>query len=174
MHTFYILWSVFFDICRLRAGPQDLPTSSVLLGLSLIIYMITGVINGLLSPEQLPFTKVVAWSVIETVLLVLLTSSLLHFAHYSARVMQTLTAVAGTSTQLSIISMPFIFWFAQAKHTHSDPTLPLLLLLSLSIWSLTVYAHILRHALMVPFFVGLMLAMTSYSLIAIILYQLIN
>ena len=38
------LVKIFWDICALKAAPQDLPASTFLLGLVLLAYFITGVI----------------------------------------------------------------------------------------------------------------------------------
>ena len=46
------LSKAFLDICLLRKGPQDLPQSSVLLSLCLILYT---VINVLLTVQSRPF-----------------------------------------------------------------------------------------------------------------------
>jgi len=103
---------------------------------------------------------------------VVLTSSLLYFTKYSARIIQTLTALAGTNSLLGILIIPVLFWLEQIGLNEGDTSLPVLLLLGLIVWNLAVSAHILRHALAVPFFIGFFLTVVMYFLTVSILSQL--
>lgn len=170
MHSLQILWWTFFDICRLRVRPQDLPASSVLLNLTLFFYALTSAVSSLL--QQFSLKQAILSGIVDAGLLVGLTYTLLYFARYLPRVTQTLTALAGTNGVLGILSLPLIFWLEQNRAYHSDITLPVLLLLSLFVWNFIVYAHILRHALTVHFFIGLLLTTVTYSITVKILTQL--
>ncbi|HEC85099.1 MAG TPA: hypothetical protein ENI48_07685 [Thioploca sp.] len=170
MHTLFVLWSAFFNICRLRLGPQDLPSSNVFLGLTLFLYVVINVVLSLM--QQLAVKDAVLSSLVDTGLLVVLTSSLLYFTKYSARIIQTLTALAGTNSLLGILIIPVLFWLEQIGLNEGDTSLPVLLLLGLIVWNLAVSAHILRHALAVPFFIGFFLTVVMYFLTVSILSQL--
>jgi hypothetical protein len=162
MHTLQVLGKAFFDICRLRLKPQELPYSSVLLGLTLLLYTVT---SSVLSAAQVSLLEAVLSSLVETLLLIALVSSLLYMTHYPRRILQTLTALAGANSLLGILSGPPMFWLFYAKLNQMDMTIPLLLLLGLIIWSLVVYAHILHHALEVSFFTGFVLSLMISILI---------
>ena len=166
MRSLYILWSAFFDICRLRLGPQDLPASSVLLGLSLSFYV---VINVIVLWMQFPVGQAILLTVVETGLFVILISSLLYFVHYSARIYQTLTALAGINGVFGILTIPLIFWI---EFYDNNVGLPVLLFLGLIVWNLLVFAHILRHALVVSLFMGMVLTIIIHSLTFSIVNQL--
>ena len=169
MHALKMLWITFLNLCCLRLGPGDLPASSVLLSLTLILYAIT---SSALSLEQLTVTAAILSSLVEISLLVALTASLLYFTHYSARIIQTLTALAGTSILLGILSILPFLWLHHAKINHDDIGIPLLLLIGLMIWSWVVHAHILRHALAVSFFTGFIITIVTFYCIISVLEQL--
>ena len=167
MDSLSTLWSTFFDICRLRLKPQDLPHSNTLLSVTLFVYTIIGMA---LSMVQFSLPESLLSALVDTGLLVILIGSLLYFAHFRERTTQTLTALAGTNCVLEIIGSPIIFWFGFYE---GDMTIPILLLLGLIVWNMVVYAHILRHALSVPFFISGLLTMIIYSLTFSVLSQLI-
>jgi hypothetical protein len=106
--------------------------------------------------------------------LILLTNSLLYIVHYSVRINQTLTALAGTNSVLGILSIPLLFWLEQLQLQPSDIALPKWLLIGLGMWNIVVYAHILRHALEVPFIVGVGLTVITYLLTLDLLNFIIN
>ncbi|MEN8219113.1 MAG: hypothetical protein ABFS56_22650 [Pseudomonadota bacterium] len=167
MHSLQILSSAFFDICRLRLRPQNLPASSVLLGLTLLLYL---VVTGILSLMQFPVKEAMLLTLIETGLLVVLTSSLLYITHYATRITQTITALAGTNSLLGIFTFPPLLWI---NFYNGDVSLPVLLLLGLIAWNFVIHAHILRHALAVSFFMGFNLTLIIQLLTFSIINQLV-
>ena len=169
IHTLSVLWSAFFLICQLRWRPQDLPASSILLMLSLGIYTLVSMI---LSLFQLSVERAILSALLDTSLLILLTSSLLAIVRYSARISQTLTALAGTNSILGILCIPLLFWLKQFQP--GEVALPELLLLVLIVWNIVVYAHILRHALEIPFFVGVILTIITHLLTFALFNLIIN
>jgi hypothetical protein len=168
MHSLQILSLAFFDICRLRLRPQDLPASSVLLSLTLLLYL---VVTGILSLMQFPVKEAMLLSLVEIGLLVVLTSSLLYITHYAARMTQTITALAGTNCILGIFTFPLVLWI---DFYNGDVTLPVLLLLGLIVWNLVIHAHILRHALAISFFMGFNLTLIIHFLNFSIINQLVT
>jgi len=166
MHSLQILLLAFFDICRLRLGPQDLPASSVLLGLSLLIYL---VVTGTLSLIQFPTKDAILLSIVEICLLVVLMSSLLYITHYAARITQTITALAATNSILGMFTLPLVLWI---EYYGGDVSLPVLIILGLIVWNFIIHAHILRHALTVSLFMGSILTLIIQFLNFSILNQL--
>jgi hypothetical protein len=170
MQTFKILFSIFFDICRFKLGPQDLPASSLLLKITLLFYMMVG---GILSLLQSSVKEALLSTLLEATMMVLLVSSLLYFTHLSTRIVQTLTALAGTGTIITILSIPLVDWFEQAKLAQQDLTLPIILILCFMWWNFAVYAHILRQALEVNLSTSLIVTMVIYIFTLTVLEQLI-
>lgn len=169
MHTLLVLWSTFFDICRLRLGPDQLPKSTILLKIAVLVYILTSTVASL---TQFSFQEAMLIGIVEAGLLVSLISSLLYFTRHLARLTQTLTALAGTGSLLGILSLPVIFWLYQVELNHGNPSFPTLLIIALVLWNLLVYAHIISRALSVPFWVGFMLTIIISYLSADILSQL--
>jgi hypothetical protein len=159
MQSFLKLWSTFFDLCRLRLTPQDLPYSHLLLKVTLLVYAIIGFS---LSFIHASIFEAILSTLVDVSLLVILVSSLLYLAHYPSRIVQTLTALAGASCVLGIFSFPVMYWFAFFKEFEIG--IPILLLFGLGVWNFTIYAHVLRHALAVPFFVGILLTFIIFTL----------
>ncbi len=169
MRTLYILWKSFYDICRLRSTPQNLPISNVLLMLLIPIYIIIGVIH-----LQLYFTikQIIVLIVLDLSLLIMLVSSLLYFVGYTQRIKQTLTAIIGANCILDILSYPVATWLKFAQS--GDNNLPSLLLISFIVWKLIIYAHILRHSIESSFFIGFILSIIIYILILSVLQQVVT
>ncbi len=153
------LLNPFIQICLLRQGPQDLPTSGVLLAVALTAHTVVSI---LLSSVSLSVASAFLSGVVDTALLVLLTGILLYVQRRNARLVQTLTALAGTATILTFIALPVSSWLHGADQAAGEGGYALLLLLVITGWSLAVVGHIYRHALAVPYFVALVLAVVFY------------
>jgi hypothetical protein len=163
------MWLTIFYICRLRLGPQDLPANTVLMVFTLVVYSI---VNGLISVVQnVPLETAMLSGVTEALLSLIFTSSLLYLTHHPFRITQTVTAIASTGSFLGLIGIPLILWY-QVQIAERIIGFSFILLFALIIWSLVVHAHILRHALAVPFFIGLTIAMVMLFLTVNILSTL--
>jgi len=170
MRALTILLFTFFDICRLRLGPQDIPASRILLSLVLFGYIIVGIV---LSSVKLDPLDAILFSLVESILSIMIIGSLLHIAKKITRFYQTLTALAGTDTLFGGVRIPLIYWLAQLQSMDSFiASFLFVLLLTLVIWNLIVYAHILKNALEVSFSIGVILTVVSSLLSTSILYQI--
>ena len=149
----------FIQICLLRRGPQDLPTSGILLAIALIAHTVMSI---LLSNVFLGAASALLSGLLETVLLVALTGTLLYVQRRNARLIQTLTALAGTGAIITVIALPISGWLHGADRAAGEGVFVVLLWLILTVWSLAVAGHIFRHALSVPYFLGLVLAVVFY------------
>ncbi len=148
------LFKVFLDICLLKAGPQDLPASSFLLGLAVLSYVLIGVVIYI--PES-EFGEALAWTLLDTVLLASLAWVGLQWRGYPKRFGQTFTALAGCGALLGLLGWPLILWLYRSAPP-AAPALPSLLLLVLLGWNVVVIGHVVRHALSVPYPIGVLLA----------------
>jgi len=153
------LLRAFLDVCLLRRRPQDLPASLFLVYLTLAGHALTGL---LLSLASHPLGPALVLGLTDTVLLAGLTASLLYVHKLQARLPQTLAALAGTGTLLSLIAFPLTYWWFALHAGAQDPTVPTVLLLAVVVWSLVVMGHILRHALSAPLLIGLVVAVIFY------------
>lgn len=146
------LLKIFIDICMLRAKPEDVPSSANLLGAALVAYAL---VSLALASASLPLHNALLYALADTLILSLITHTLLLLRRLPARLVQTLTALAGTGTLFGLAALPF---------THLSELSPVLF--SLLIWSVAVTAHILRHALSVSFMMGV-LASFGYLFVAL-------
>lgn len=146
----------------LRAGPQSLPVSSVLLMLLLAGYFLLQTISGL-NYFSLPQSAMA--SALDIALLAVFIQVSLQLNGKAARFHQTLLAAVGSWLLLGIVALPFIFVLADARNVGADPGIALWLLMGILIWSLTVLGHVLRHALEIPL---------SLALVLVVLYFLIS
>jgi hypothetical protein len=161
------LITIWLDICLLRAGPQDLPASNVLLALALSAYALVALGVSLMSaslPAALGITA------IDVLLMAAFASLLLRWTNKVARLNQTLTALGGTGALLGLLAWPLISMILRSQGQEEAPDLPVLLWLGLLIWNLAVVAHIVRHALSTTFLTGMGLSIVY----ALITYTVIN
>lgn len=160
----------FIQICLLRRGPQDLPTSSILLGIALTAHMLMAV---LFVAAYEGVVKAFLSGALDTVILAALTGCLLYTQRRSARFVQTLTALAGTGAIITLVTLPISGWFLGTGPESREGGLAILLLLMVTAWSVAVVGHILRHALSAPYFVGLVLAIVFLAVSIFVLRTLL-
>ena len=149
----------FVFICLLRLRPQDLPSSSMLLAITLTAYTVS---SFLVLSAQLEFGEAMIGGFVDTALLTGLTVSLLATLRLNARVIQTLTALAGSGTVLAIVAFPFISWLYKDLHPGTRPGIEGLVVWLVIVWSVLVVGHILRHAVSTSFFGGVLLSVVFY------------
>jgi hypothetical protein len=154
------LFRAFLAISLLRSGPQELPASSVLLALSIVVYALVGVLLSLIS---LPWGSAVLASLLDTLLLVAFGYTVLNLRGLAARLTQTLTALAGSLALLGIVSLPLTAWLYQAESTVGDAGVASFLLLVILLWNILLIAHILRHAVNISFPLGLVVSVAYLS-----------
>lgn len=166
----------FIDICLLRAGPQDIPTSSVLMLLSITVYCTVGFFLYLVNADLI---HALILTGVDIVLMAGLAYVILWVRMLTTRYVQTLTALAGTGTLLAMIAWPVLYWLQlPAAGPNPEPSLlsPILWIWwAWLLWNLVVVGHILRHALSTTFFVGALLSLSyffiSYSVNRVLFYS---
>jgi hypothetical protein len=156
------LLTIWLDICLLRAGPQDLPASRVLLGLTLSSYLL---VSTLLSLPGYPAFTSLQIAAADLVLLVLFAASVLYLTGRAARLIQTLSALAGTGTLLGLLGLPLVHSLYRAQDAEQVSLPVLLFWLLLMVWNLVVVAHIIRHALSIILPIAVAIAVL-YTLVA--------
>lgn len=148
----HVLIKAFLEVCWFRRGPQDIAASALLRNLAIVVYTLTGMLVAL-GTQEAP-ERALLGSLIDAALIVLLTMALLRFLGKPERLTQTLTALTGCGTLLNLISYPLLLVFYA---TGESPFMSLLLS-AVAIWNIMIVAHILRHAISQPLFVGMALA----------------
>ncbi len=147
----------------LKRAPQQDAYSPAALAAALLMYLLVDlaqVSSG--SPAK------GAWAVAltDTAVTVIFAAAVLSLAAKTQRLVQTLTALAGTGALLGLLGLPLIWQVARTQEAGAAPTLLAVGWVLLVAWSVVVQAHIFRHALSTRFGYGLLLAVL-HSLIAV-------
>jgi hypothetical protein len=163
LQAFYVVLLAFFDICRLKKRPQDIPASRNLLTICILVYSIVSIfIAALYQPTE----QAILGSVIELVLILLFTWAILQSSGKAVRWTQTVTALIGTNMIINIIALPAYVLVSVDElsdlgtSSSSSQSLGLLLLAALACWNIVIMAHIIRHALETHFAIAMFLAIT--------------
>jgi hypothetical protein len=163
------LVKVFWDIALWRRGPRDVPASPLLLALTVAAYSATSVAQSLLvdGPELL-----VLRTLVDLALTMAMFGACLLLTRRTHRLLQTLTAVLGTS---ALLALPMILLQLAGRQAGPDGPVALLLeLLSLPLlaWYVLVLGHVVRQALDAPLVTGLAVAMSYVLVNYLVLIQL--
>lgn len=148
----------FFNLCLLRASPQDLPSSNRLLGAALVAHLAANLLTGL---GETGLENALIAGAMDTLLLVALTHTGLMVRNLRERTRQTLTALAGSGALLAVLA------WAVVTAAETVTAQAWLVWLPFLFWFLAVYGHILRHAFNTSVGVGLLLA-TGYVLLSLL------
>ena len=159
-----VILKIFFDICLLRAKPQDLPASVVLLALSLSAHVVVN-LAALMGKADLSIALQAA--LVDTLVLVALVHSALLLRQMPARSRQTLTALTGSGALLSLLAWPV---FQLVRDTNQLTFVVLLFVF----WQIAVFGHILRHALSVSYFAGIAISILYIMITSFIVISLFN
>ena len=153
---------LWFDICLLRAAPQDLPYSRELLGLAIAGYTLVSFLLSLPASSPLVAAQL---ALVDSALLVVFAATTLYLSGKFSRLNQTLTALSGTGMLLGLFALPVIQLLSPNQTTGELSPLAGLLWLVMFGWNLVVVAHIMRHSLSTGFLVATGIA-TLYTLLA--------
>ena len=148
------------NICLLRAGPQALPAHYPLLWTLVAAYWASGL--ALLDAADPDANNLYAMT-ISAVFALGFSYALLALRQFAGRFAQTATALFGTDLVLLLPSAPLLLQAAA-----SGEALPHLGLLVVWMWSIAIKGHIFRHALEVPLFVGIGIAL-GYTALGLLL-----
>lgn len=151
----------FVEICLLRRAPQDLPDSTFLLAIMLVAHT---VMNILLKAVVLDGWNAILAGVTDTLLVSILTASILYLHGFTARIVQSLSAMTGTGALISLVAIPLFSWHAGAQQSGSVNAVGTLMVFGMVVWSLAVSGHILRHALSVSYLLGILIAVAFYGI----------
>ena len=158
------------NIVLRRSGPEDLPDSRFLLGLTLAIYLVTQVPLALIAYG--PSDVIVRAVVGSLILLFILLWFLLRLTGFRDRYRQTLTAMLGTSALLSALSTPFSLWRQSSLDGGASAATPSTIIFAIMLWSIAIDGHILARALSRPYAIGLFIAIGYFFLHTTILFEL--
>lgn len=151
----------FVSIATLRMGPEDLPASRFLLGLTLAAYLLTGGLSVSMYADSM--ADGVVQLVVDLAVLFGFFSLLLTLYRRQGRLLQTVIAVLGTGAFLSMLALPLSAWLrweeAAGGAAAGYPAIGIYLIV---LWSISVTGHIVHRALEIPYAGGLVLGVTYF------------
>lgn len=145
--------NLFFDICRFQRNPQDIPSSLTIKNLTLALYITLGFFVTAIH-ETLAISLVTVF--VDTALMLSLAYISLWISGLNDRILQTITALAGTGSIIMVLSTPFVIWLLYVPP--GEASISNLFLTALVFWNIAVIGHILRHALNMPIWAGFTIA----------------
>lgn len=155
------LFNYFFDLCLLRAKPQDLHASNVLLVLTLMVNLLLAACT--LGEIYGGASRALLAGLVDNLFLLAVLWLLLFWKGVAPRLIQTASAIFGVSILLGLILIPIR---ALGGPQTADPQSVSLLVglgsLLVLVWFLVVMGHILRHALDMPMGRGIMIAIIIF------------
>ncbi len=147
----------------LRARPQDIPSSSALLLLSVVLVLVSGVVSMLSSVGGL--TQAVMISLLDLAMTLVLLAVSLNIMGLSSRLIQTATAMFGTGVIINMVSIPVVILLNGTPENSEYSLLGALLYFALLVWSVVVMGHILRHSFNLRFSGGILIAIAYFLMI---------
>ena len=154
-----------FDVCLFKKGPQDLPCSS---GLLRILIIIDVMISFLMANISTDWFESLLQAMVSTLLLISFSGLMLYLGRKPERFYQTTSALLGTDTLISFFALPGIASLMIGR----DTLFALMVTIALMTWHWAVTGHIIRNALGQTWTFSLGLAflfiMGSYQVMALL------
>lgn len=155
------LLRTLFDIIRLRKGPDALPRSSVLFLIVVAFWLFVDVLAGIILPT---FGKSSASGLAISTLGVIIYALVATLDGRNARVMQMLTALIGCGAMLGLTVTLTIGVALQLQGLNLVPLLSVLVVWSITLFSIVVDGHILSRTLGRPQLHGVIIAFLVFAL----------
>ena len=153
-------------IMMLSAGPQDLPYSPAVLLMTLVAYVITGLV--ILAPGTDGFSTTLLLMAMDVIVLTGFCYFLLYTRSRLPRLLQTITAMAGVGVLFQLLAYPLILMLDNNAASQQGSAVGSLLYFVLISWQLAAVAHIFKQALDMAIGLTLMLSV-AYLLLVIFL-----
>jgi hypothetical protein len=152
-----VLIRLFANICFFKQGPEDAPSSSILLSVLLLVNFIIELLLGL-SIYSIGVSSFLAF--LSIISLSLFSWVLLNFFKFNDRFIQTLTALIGVNlfTNIFCFFPVTVLWQMDILVNNNFGFVNLILLG----WILSIYAHILKRAVNISFFLGFALSISYF------------
>lgn len=158
------------NVALRKKGPEDIPDSGFLLGLTFVVYLLMQIPLGWIAYG--PSNALYSTIVVSVGMVMLGLWLLLILTGFRSRFRQSLTAMLGVNALLSAFSIPFSFWRDAAMGDQNGVALPSTVIFGLMVWSLVVDGHIISRAISKPFGIGLMIAVAFFFLHTAVLFEL--
>jgi hypothetical protein len=157
------LWSLFWQLCRLKRGPEDVPYSLQLLLLLLLLDCALGISGQLLAqPERLRIA--VALTLLAVGMDAVALWGLLAFKRLQARWVQAMTAIVGLDLLLSVLALPLTLLSLVVEPKSPMVGLVVVSQMLLVGWNIGLRGFVLHRALNIGMLQGNMLSLMLFLL----------
>ncbi|MBL1259077.1 MAG: hypothetical protein COB33_000950 [Thiotrichaceae bacterium] len=148
----------FIDICRLKAAPQDLPSSKLLMGITLFAY---GVMALLLTVGEMGLGSAIQIGVVDALLLAGLAYIMLWVIDTTERYVQMVTAMAGSCALLELLLWPLLMLQQYGANDGGMffVVIATFLLWAWLIWEVAIIANIIKHGLDASIWMALIISL---------------
>ena len=156
----------FVDICLLRRGPQDLPTSTFLTGLCILAYfgLATGSEVILGKPE-----RALTWGLAAIAIMLAVVYGLLAYRRVPSRFPQTTSALAGCGALYLMIYLPLsAALISEPGQASAMSSFLFLTWVVVFFWGFLIEGHIYRHALSISLPAGVLVSTLMFALVTVI------
>lgn len=154
----FSLLQLYWPLCQLQRGPQDLPVDRGLLLRTVLLCLLTGLLSFSISTSA---ADAVIRATASLAISFTLWFVLLRAIAKPGRHIQTLTAIFGCALIVNLLLLP-VAWLLESAGEH--PGFLPWLLLGLLVWSQVINGNILRHTLEWPMWGGVALALAVFLL----------
>lgn len=160
---------VFVDIAFHRKGPAALPASQFLFALVLVVYL---TVSLLASQINWPFSETVGPMTLDVTFCLAFFWLVLTIAQRQRRYLQTVTALLGAETFLTLIAIPLLVLRPATDGGETLTTPTIILLTAVLLWSIDIGGYILSRALDQAYIVGVTI-MVGYVVSSFMLGELL-
>jgi hypothetical protein len=161
---------LYVRICLFLAAPSDLPYSPASIVLTLSAYLLTALY---LLGDEYEFVQIITLISVEVIILYAISLLVLKARGFSARLMQTLSALFGSGLVISLIGIPLLA-MVTGDAEGSDQSLARNLNLALLLWSLAVISLIFKRAFEISTIAAGFLAFNYFFLYELIIVNFLQ
>lgn len=165
------LWTLFWQICQLRRGPEDVPYSVQLLVLLAVLDVALGIGGQLLAaPDRLRIA--VSLTLLAAVMDAAVFWGLLWFKRLQARWVQGLTTMFGIDLLLGLVALPLTLLSHVVEPKSAMVGLVVVAQMLLVGWNIGLRGFVFHRALNIGLLLGNMLSLALFMLNIFISIQL--
>ena len=149
----------YYDLCLLKAAPQDAPGSKNAFYTALFVYLTIGTFITSFS-QGLVVSVIVA--LLQAIIFIFITNLIMWVKKTPERFFQTVTALMGSGALLALVAIPVVY-LGTSTTPGVEQSAPVSFLWMISIlilvWETVVIGNILRHAMEIPLLAGVGVAL---------------
>jgi hypothetical protein len=150
------IFNFFLDLALLRRAPQDLPASSVLFALVLLVALLGGILLAITAGAPVMVGSV--QTVLDFDLILGALYLTLNVVKRPSRFLQAATALIGTETLIGLLALLPVSLATPAGGDTGLLAMAGLMFLGLVGWSVVISGHILRHTFSITLMQGVAIA----------------